>query len=290
MEETTTDSPIKASGLFLYPYAKELQQDQEISTKHNASFKDVQTQPSNASSKKFSFARAVSSGSGTKKSKASVEQSDRRETKQNPWLTVKPSVSFGSVTSKRSDKSPMSSHAIVKKDDVAAEARSESEAEPETTDSRDQVEALREKADPPGTRSYGTSTPEPEVQIRDDTSFQVELVNGYHQQNLPEWDYVDSSKKETFQAQSGCYGCTADLIDRVLDDGGNDDIGTLATLESVVANENDRQPQVDERIHDALMLVGGCVNTFLPEPTEKTMDIGASILNLAVDISEAKFL
>ncbi|KAL3776845.1 hypothetical protein ACHAWO_004250 [Cyclotella atomus] len=160
-------------------------------------------------------------------------------------------------------------------------------------DDRDQIEALRELADHPGTRSYrlflGKSVPE--VKGPDANSFEVEVPGHVKQlQRIPEWDYVDSTKKETFQAQSGCYGCTADLIDRVLDDEGIDDVRTQTIVENIVAQENDRKLPVDERLHDVLMLVGGCVSTFLPEPTEKTKDVGASILNLAVDISEAKFL
>jgi hypothetical protein len=53
---------------------------------------------------------------------------------------------------------------------------------------------------------------------------------------------------------------------------------------------DDNQLPIDERFHDVLMLVGGCISTFLPEPEEKTLRLGDSILNLAVDISEAKFL
>jgi hypothetical protein len=168
----------------------------------------------------------------------------------------------------------------------------EEEVKEDQNDARDQVEALRNIADLPGTRSYrlfhGESVPE--VNVHDANSFEVEILQGKQLQRIPEWDYVDSTKKETFQAQSGCYGCTTDLIDRVLDDEENDGIRTLATVESIVAQDNDRKLPVDERLHDVLMLVGGCVSTFLPEPTEKTKDVGASILKLAVDISEAKFL
>jgi hypothetical protein len=198
------------------------------------------------------------------------------------------------------------------KDKNIPEARCEFDAKSEFSHSRDQFDASCEDINPVEARKEGGklvgSNVGDEIAVVQGQQLQkvearkeggklvgsnvgdeIAVVQGQQLQKVPEWDFVDATHKETFQAQSSCYGCTADIIDRVLDDGGNGDTRTVATVESFMATD-DKQLPIDERFHDVLMLVGGCISTFLPEPEEKTLRLGDSILNLAVDISEAKFL
>ena len=289
------DPSTAPNGIFLYPLAKEYEADENDDIMRYTDDYEEKEHQSNISSNKLSPSSVSKSKKSPKKSRAKgsdllpdeLEQKEAKsQMKGNPWLYIKPLVSFGSVSSKRSNqKGPLYPH--VQKESTT-DRRKESAYRRSLNDSRDQVEALREIADPPGARAYGSNPVNTEV--RDTTSFEIEVVQRHSSQKpLPEWEYVDTNKKDTFKAQSGCYGCATDLLDRVLEDEGNDDIRTVATLETMFGND-DKQLPVDERVHDVLMLVGGCVNTFLPEPSEKTKDVGASVLKLAIDISEAKFL
>ncbi|KAL3791243.1 hypothetical protein HJC23_000860 [Cyclotella cryptica] len=101
---------------------------------------------------------------------------------------------------------------------------------------------------------------------------------------------ANGAKKNMLHAYGSCLGCTAEVADRVLDDETNE-IRSNTTLGSALnSTTDDSDPLIDEQVHDVLMLVGGCLYKCLPEPGEKAMNVGASMLDLAVDISEAKFL
>jgi hypothetical protein len=111
------------------------------------------------------------------------------------------------------------------------EERCESEVESDSSHSRDPFQASRENVVPSDTRKEDSN-----------------------------WDFVEATEKKTLQAQSSCYSCTADIIDRILDDESNDDISTIATLENFIGTDDTQLP--------VLLLVEKCVFTVLPEPEE----------------------
>jgi hypothetical protein len=111
------------------------------------------------------------------------------------------------------------------------EERCESEVESDSSHSRDPFQASRENVVPSDTRKEDSN-----------------------------WDFVEATEKKTLQAQSSCYSCTADIIDRILDDESNDDVSTIATLESFIGTDDTQIP--------VLLLVERCLSTVLPEPEE----------------------
>ncbi|KAL7481517.1 hypothetical protein ACHAW6_007206 [Cyclotella cf. meneghiniana] len=134
--------------------------------------------------------------------------------------------------------------------------------------------------------------PQHSIAKNDDNEIIVSSVHGA--QPPPGSGFVgkvaDGAKKNMLHVYGSCIGCTAAVADRVLDDETNESQSNITLDSALNSTTVNSELAIDEQVQDVLMLVGGFLYSWLPEPSDRAMDVGASMLDLAVDISKAKLL